>query len=246
MYLGGGPTILRRRWGAIGTRVFRTEVYYRSVESKQAHSKTALKKAIILAAIVLVGAVWTWEDVVKDRVIPKRWGVVEDGLICRSGQLSASLVKRVLKQHGIRVIVDLTSEVPGDKDQQAERQAADELGIEIKRFPLGGDGTGDIEQYAGAVTAVVEARRMGKPVLVHCAAGAQRTGGTIAFYRLLVEKKPPALVVKEMARYGWDPKHDTVLLDYINEHMGELAGLLKDKGIIDEIPNPLPRLTKDD
>jgi protein tyrosine phosphatase (PTP) superfamily phosphohydrolase (DUF442 family) len=232
---------MHRWWGAADTKVSATEVYHRYVEPKQAHSNRWLK-GVILAVIVLAGAVWVWEDVVEDRVIPKRWGVVEEGLICRSGQLSAALVERVLKQHGIKVIVDLTHEAPGDKDQQAERRAAEELGIEIKRFPLSGDGTGDISQYAGAVAAMVEARRAGEPVLVHCAAGAQRTGGTIAFYRLLVEKKPPSLVVEEMSRYGWDPRRNSVLLDYIDVHMGELAGLLKDRGVIDEVPDPLPAL----
>ncbi len=201
-----------------------------------------MPQGIILAVVVLGGAVWVWEEVLEDRLIPKRWGVVEEGLVCRSGQLSASLVKRVLKEHGIKVIVNLTSEVPGDKDQEAEQKAAEELGIEVKRFPLSGDGTGDIARYAGAVAAVVEARRMGKPVLVHCAAGAQRTGGTIAFYRLLVEKKSPSFVVKEMARYGWDPKDDTILLDYINEHMSEMAAMLEAQGVIDDIPEPLPVL----
>lgn len=224
-------------------KLLRPRLISRYVESKKAHSNRGLTKGILLAVVVLAGMIWVWEDVVEDRVFPKRWGVVEDGLICRSGQLSATLVKRVLKQHGIKVIVDLTSEEPGDRDQKAERQAAEELGIEVKRFPLRGDGTGDIARYAGAVAAVVEAKRAGKPVLVHCAAGAQRTGGTIAFYRLLVEKKSPSFVVKEMARYDWDPKSDTVLLDYINAHISELAGLLKDMGIIEEVPEPLPTLT---
>ncbi|MBN1361399.1 MAG: dual specificity protein phosphatase family protein [Sedimentisphaerales bacterium] len=196
-----------------------------------------------LTAVVLVVAVWTWEEVIEDRVIPKRWGVVEAGIICRSGQLSAALVKRTLIEHGIKVIVNLTAETNADKDQQAEREAAQELGIEVKRFPLRGDGTGDITQYAGAVEAVVEAKRAGKPVLVHCAAGSQRTGGTIAFYRLLVEGRSPAFVVEEMTRYDWDPKDDTILLEYINAHIGELAAMLKDRGVIEEIPDPLPVLS---
>ncbi len=212
------------------------------MNTNQANPHARSKKRIILYVIILAGVIWTWEDVVKDRVIPKRWGVVEKGLIYRSGQLSSSLVKRVLERYQIKVIVDLTGTMPDDKDQGAEREAAAELGVEHMRFPLGGEGTGDIANYAGAVAAIVDARRMGKPVLVHCAAGAQRTGGAIAFYRLLVEKKPPSFVVREMARYGWDPKRNKVLLDYIDEHVGELAVMLQEKGAIEEIPEPLPLL----
>jgi protein tyrosine/serine phosphatase len=212
------------------------------VSTKQAGLHARSTKRIILYVLILAGVIWTWEEVVKDRVIPKRWGVVEKGLIYRSGQLSSSLVQRMLERHGIKVIVDLTGTEPDDKDQRAETKAAAELGIEHLRFPLRGDGTGDIAQYAGAIAAVVDARRSGKPVLVHCAAGAQRTGGTIAFYRLLVEEKPPSVVVREMARYGWDPKRNKILLDYIDEHMGELAVMLQERGVIEEVPEPLPLL----
>jgi hypothetical protein len=33
-----------------------------------------------------------------------------------------------------------------------------------------------------------------------------------------------------------------VLVDYLNEHMGEMAQLLVDRGVIDKVPDPLPRL----
>lgn len=210
------------------------------MKTEPTHRKTSLNKGIILAVVLLGGAIWLWEDGIKDRVIPKRWGVVEDGIIYRSGQLSSSLVKRVLAEHDIEVIVDLTGIEPGNKDQEAERRAAEELGIEVKRYPLKGDGTGDINHYIDAISAVVDAKQQGRPVLVHCAAGAQRTGGTIAFYRLLVEGKSPSFVVKEMARYDWSPRKDTILLDYLDEHMAEMAEALKARGIIAEIPDPLP------
>ena len=210
------------------------------MKTEQTHRKALPKKGIILAVVLVGGAIWLWKDVIEDRVIPKRWGVVEDGIIYRSGQLSSSLVKRVLAEHGIEVIVDLTGVEAGNKDQAAERQAAEELGIEVKRFPLHGDGTGDIAHYIDALSAVVEARDNGTPVLIHCAAGAQRTGGAVAFYRLLIERKSPSVVLKEMARYDWNPRKDTILLDYLDEHMAEMAAALKERGIIDEIPDPLP------
>jgi predicted protein tyrosine phosphatase len=109
-------------------------------------------------------------------------------------------------------------------------------------LPLGGNGTGNINHYAQAVIAIVEADRKSKPVLVHCVAGTQRTGGVIAAYRLLVQKKDPAFVIDEMKRYGFRPKSNPALLPYINGNMAELSLLLKQAGAIDEIPNPLPQL----
>ena len=102
-------------------------------------SALARKKLLGLLAILLaVSGVLIWEEALRDRVIPKRFGVVREGYIYRSGQLSAALVKKVLVKYNIRVIVDLTSDDPKDSDQQAEKNAAAELGIEVVRLPLRG------------------------------------------------------------------------------------------------------------
>ena len=197
--------------------------------------------AAVAIACLIGGGVWFWKNVAQDRLIPRRWAAVEEHSIYRSGQLSSALVKRTLRSHGIKVIVALNSETPTDKNQQAERKAADELGIELLRFPLKGDGTGEIHLYADAIAAIAQARRQGKPVLVHCAAGVMRTGGVIACYQLLVEGKSPSEALKELKQHGWKP-HDMTLLSYINQNLAEMAAMLHDKGIIDQIPDPLPVL----
>jgi protein-tyrosine phosphatase len=199
--------------------------------------------AAILALCLLGGATWLWSGVVKDRLIPKRWDVVAGHQIYRSGQLSAALVRRTLTRHGIKVIVALTAPDPQDRDQQAEEQAAATLGIQVRRFPLAGDGTGDVQQYVGAVAALIEAERQGRPVLVHCAAGAQRTGGAVAFYRLLVDRAPPADVVREMRQHGCNQRDKPRLLPYINANLATVASALHARGLIDQIPEPLPILS---
>lgn len=201
------------------------------------------RKLRVVWIVLLIGAtIWLFEEFIKDRVFAKRFGVVEANLIYRSGQLSSALVERTLRKHGIRRIVDLTSIDPNDSDERAERQAAAELGIEILTLPLRGDATGDPNHYVEAIEAIVESRRRKEPVLVHCAAGAQRTGATIALYRLLVEGRSPQFVLQELERYDWDPKDDTALPDYVNAHIAEIAARLKERGVIEQIPSPLPQL----
>lgn len=192
--------------------------------------------------LILCGAMWLWVELVEDHVVPKRWAVVEKGCIYRSGQLSPSLVKRTLRQHKIAVIVDLTRENPQDEGQQAETKAAGELGIRLTRFPLNGDGTGEPGSYAGAIAEIVRAKSRGEPVLVHCQAGVQRTGGIVACYRLLVERRPASFVRKELRENRWDPTDNPHLIPYVNEHLGELAAMLRDEGVLTEIPSPLPAL----
>ncbi len=199
---------------------------------------------LLLAGIVLLagGGIWLWKGVLEHHLILKRFGIVEPGKIYRTGQLSAPLIKHFLEKRNIRVIVDLTSDDANDPDQQAEKRAAAELGIEVVKLPLKGNGTGDVNNYARAVAAISLADKNGRPVLVHCAAGTQRTGGVIAVYRLLVQKKDPGFTLGEMKRYGFNPKRNPALLPYLNDNMTDFAALLKQAGIIDEVPEPLPQL----
>lgn len=199
-------------------------------------------RSVWLVVLLVVGTVWVWEDVVKDRVLPKRFGVVKEGQIYRSGQISSSLVKKTLVKYNIGVIVSL-GDSSDNVDTNAEKQVAAELCIERLVFPLSGNGTGDINNYAKAIAAICEAQKKRKPVLVHCAAGAQRTGGVIAAYQLLVEKKDVSFVLHEMICYGWNPKRNTYLLPYLNSHIEELAMLLKHMGVIEDVPAPLPQMS---
>jgi protein-tyrosine phosphatase len=113
----------------------------------------------------------------------------------------------------------------------------------IQRFvdPLLGDGTGDIHQYANAVQQVVQARKAGRVVLVHCSSGAQRTNGAIYFYRVLIEHANPDDAAREMMRNGHDSHSNPALIPYLNSHIAEMAQLLKQRGVIDSIPDPMPQ-----
>lgn len=196
----------------------------------------------IVVAVTIIGiGVASW-DAVKYRFVAKRFGVVVPGAILRSGQISKWMLEPTLEQNGIRAIIDLQSNDRFDEHQQAEIVAARELGIEHFRFPLRGDGTGDIEQYAAAVATLIRLEREQTTVLVHCAAGAQRTGGVVAYYRLLIEQRQPQEVRTELMHYGWKPDKDTALVKYLNANMSRMAEALVEQGLLAEIPNPLPQL----
>lgn len=200
-------------------------------------------RTTVLGLVALVAAaVLLWEGVLEYRFVAKRWGVVEPGSIYRSGQVSKWLIGDVLQSHNIQVIIDMNGIESDDEHQQQEIQVARERNIELHRCQLGGDGTGDVQSYAEALKVLADSQEAGKPVLVHCSAGAQRTGGVVAFYRLLIQGRPPAFVYNEMQEYGWDPVGDRVLLDYINDHMAELANLLVSNGVLERVPDPLPVL----
>jgi Tyrosine phosphatase family len=202
-------------------------------------------RALVLVALLVgiaTSALSFWILVLRDRYVPKRFGVVVPFKVFRSGQISRFLIEDVVTKNGIGTIIDLNGLEPGNADQQAEMDVAQANGIRHLRFPLRGNGTGDIERYAGAVAAMVESEREGRPVLVHCAAGSQRTGACVSFYRLLVRGDPPESVYRELVSYAWDPRSDKILLDYVNGHMHDMAQLLVQRHIIDREPDPLPVL----
>lgn len=199
-------------------------------------------RSIWIISAILVMAIWFLKYEVIEDCIPKRFGVVEQGNIYRSGQLDDALVKRILTKYKIGVIVSLSGDSLSDVDKKAERQVAKELGIKRLIFPLAGDGTGEIENYAKAISAICQAKKECKPILVHCSAGAQRTSGVIAAYRLLIEKKDIPFVLAEMNRYGAQIDNNSSLLQYLNSEMEDLAILLKQMGILQRIPAPIPQI----
>ena len=201
--------------------------------------------ALAVVVALIVAAPIAWHNGLKDEFFPRNFGVVEPGKIYRSGQISERLIEPTLVQNGIRTIVVLSMSGAKPVDVAGEVRAAADLHIDREIFPLSGDGTGNLDSYAGAVAAIDRAVKQNKPVLVHCVAGAQRTGGVIAAYRLLVQHEPAETALAEMRRFGHDPSANPHLLEYLNDHMSELAQKLVDLGVIDQKPNPIPTLPAD-
>ena len=196
-------------------------------------------KWFAISSLLVLLAYLVFDHVIKDRVSPKRFGEVEPGLVFRSGQIHANLIEDTLRDNQIEKVIDLRywEELP---NMIAERDAIGKLGIKSERFPLNGNGTGNVDHYVAALLSLHASRGANEPVLVHCAAGSQRTGGLFAAYQTLVLGVPAEQAVSEMQQYDWDPEKDQILLDYLNEHIGFIAEELVLAGVISQVPSPLP------
>lgn len=209
-----------------------TKMFFAGMVMNKVIYKNIVIPLLVVGALFLAFGGW---EAGRYQIVPKRLGVVEQGKIFRSGRIAPHLMSKTLRKYGIKVIVDLTDDFSLQNSAgRAEQKAVEELGIRRYNFPLCGDGTGNITNYAKAISAIKQAREENKPVLVHCAAGVQRTGGVIASYRLLVEKQTPASAYAELTRYGWKSRKDKILLEYLNDHMAELNSLLQDMRVIPE------------
>jgi protein-tyrosine phosphatase len=203
-----------------------------------------------LILVVAVGSALyfgLWRGYLRRRVFPKNWAAVEAGGVYRSGLIETNLVRRTLEKHGIDVIIALNGRDLSDPKQRVREEAAEDMGIEIHRFPMPGDGIprdGSIEGHAQAIATICEAREAGKQVVVQCSAGANRTGGIVAYYRLFIQGKDPAEVYEEMVERNWKPDENPGLIDFLNAHMAEMAERLVELGVIESAPDPLPTLPR--
>lgn len=124
---------------------------------------------------------------------------VIDGELYRAGQLSPSALRQAVADHGIRSIINLRGANDADW-YRAERATADELGLHYVNFPMTSRRLFSQDQARDVIEIL---RTAPKPVLVHCAAGADRTGLVSALYLAAVARLPEAVAESQLSiRYG--------------------------------------------
>jgi protein tyrosine/serine phosphatase len=158
-------------------------------------------------------------------LVPKNLGVVEEGRLYRSGELTTESTKRVVQAHGIRTIVDLGAHDPGTPEEALAQRTAEALGVTRYRFPLFGDGTGDPNEYVRALRVIFDPAN--QPVLVHCAAGAQRTSMCVVLYRNIAQGVPIDEAYAEALEYRHDPLDNPKLKPMIDTWAGAIADSLR-------------------
>jgi hypothetical protein len=206
----------------------------------QKRARLRLFFAMVGIFVAVAAGIIVWESGLKYRFTAKRWGVVVPGKIYRSGQISRWVLEKQLAAFQIAEVIDLNGIEPEDLHQAYEIKHVPQAGLVLHRFPLGGDGRGDIRRYADAIETLVRAEKAGRPILVHCSAGAQRTGGVVACYRVFIQRSSPQAALAELENFGFRPERDTELVPYLNENVATLAEMLVERGVIERVPNPLP------
>ncbi|HAK53618.1 MAG TPA: hypothetical protein DCM54_17205 [Gammaproteobacteria bacterium] len=172
-----------------------------------------------------------FNEFVKPRIFPKRFGAVIEDSLFRSGRIHPDLLPSVIEDHQIDTIVTLTRDVSTVEYQPIERAITSEMGVDLVRFPLDGNGTGEVSSYIGALTHIYDELGEGRRVLVHCAAGSQRTGGVMFLYQTLVLQKSEGDAYKEMIDYDFDPERNAALLPYLVDILPEVVDALGAYGI---------------
>lgn len=113
---------------------------------------------------------------------------VEAGKVYRSGQLGPSQLSSLLRDKGIRTVINLRGENPDRAWYTDELQVAKAASVRHISLPMSANREPDDVLVA---TLIDSLRTAELPVLIHCEAGADRSGLASALYKLTVQHKSP-------------------------------------------------------
>jgi protein tyrosine/serine phosphatase len=155
---------------------------------------------VVLACIVVPVAL-----AVRNQQHVRNFHVVREGVLYRSAQLTVPGLRRVVRDHRIRCVVNLRDGIVAA--DRAEEEFCKKEGIRFVRLlPRSWDGGTCDAPVADNVRAFLEVMRdpASHPVLVHCFAGIHRTGAYCAIYRMEFEGWSNDQAIAELKAFGYD------------------------------------------
>lgn len=111
---------------------------------------------------------------------PRAWGVVDENKVYRSGHPVRDQFEYVVKKYKLKSVLILTGSMP--KELEQENKIAAEENMKILFLPISDKAPLTKENLFKIVEFLQESP---KPLLIHCRAGADRTGLVSAIYRHL-------------------------------------------------------------
>jgi tyrosine-protein phosphatase SIW14 len=161
----------------------------------------------------------------------RNFRTVKPGVLYRSGQLSLSGLERICRDHEIRTVITLReSHVPGQPHPDAAEEAyCKKQDIFHFRLPpkcwWSADGSVPAEENVRKFLAIMDDPKH-HPVLIHCYAGAHRTGAYCCIFRMEYDRWSTAEALEELQRCGYDHLwEEEDVLGYLSNYTPRRKGL---------------------
>lgn len=148
----------------------------------------------VLAVAVVIGGYVGWLN------LSGNFNTVIAGEVYRSAQPTAPALATYAKEHGIRSIINLRGENTGKSWYDEELAASTDLGIKHYDFRMSARSILTQEKAEELIALMANAE---KPLLIHCQAGADRSGLASALYLAAIAKAGEAAAEGQISlRYG--------------------------------------------
>jgi hypothetical protein len=187
---------------------------------------------------IAIGAAVIGLPIVRYRMVydtEKRFREVTPGKFYRCGQMSADAFRTKLREHQIKLVINLQDEYPDpllsagywDQPHIPESQVCAEEGARYVFIPWAGE-RGLLPRNEATPThrpqVIDDFLKLcddpaNYPILIHCMAGLHRTGALTAVYRMEYEGWPVADAVRELRANGYGDRKATTANDYIYEYL---------------------------
>jgi len=128
--------------------------------------------------------------------LPFNFHVLEDGKAYRSAQPTHDEVAAVIQMLGVKTVLNLRGSHPGTGWYDEEAAACSENGATLVSVAMSAQSMPPPEVLAAVIQTLQTAEY---PILIHCKSGADRTGGTSAIYRMLINGWPREQAMNELS-----------------------------------------------
>ncbi|MES2964963.1 MAG: dual specificity protein phosphatase family protein [Bdellovibrionota bacterium] len=107
---------------------------------------------------------------------------IDKGKMYRSAQLTGAEFEQVIKNRGIKTIINLRGEFPNADWYVKEAAAARKHGVQLVNIHMSAE---NIPHRENLIMLLDTLKTAPRPLLIHCKAGADRTGEASALYQML-------------------------------------------------------------
>lgn len=158
-------------------------------------------KKVIISLIILLAFFWYEPAATKLFHSPHdNFHEVEKNAFFRSKQLSPKKLEKFIKQFGIKTIINLRGKNEDKKWWRQEKEIAKQLNIGFYSIPMSAQ---RLPHKKDLITLLNLYKHAPRPILIHCLAGADRTGEAAAIWVLDQQKKSKKDALKQLSfTYG--------------------------------------------